>query len=46
MSKWNQQENLNSKKLLQVKGLQNAGPKIKAALSLFKWFGIIVFLYK
>ena len=32
--------------LLQVKGPQNAGPKIKAAVSLLKWFGIIVFVYK
>ena len=33
-------------KLLQVKGPQNAGPKIKAAVSLLKWFGIIVYVYK
>ena len=32
--------------ILQVKGPQNAGSKIKAALPLLKWFGIIVFVYK
>ena len=32
--------------LVQVKGLQNAGPKIKATVSLLKLFGIIVFVYK
>ena len=33
-------------KLLKVKGPQDPGPEIKAAVSLLKWFGIIVFVYR